>query len=230
VIEFAGPLPAVFPEGSTASLAVRRVEGSDGNVSVNFATVEGSAFHGLDLLAALGTLAWADGETGERQIEVTLLEDAFSESDEDFLVELSNPTGGAVLGDPAVALVIVEDTTPTETCVEDGLSLCLLDDRFLVRSDFRTPQGGSVGVALPMTSDTGAFVFFDPANVEVIVKMVDACAPPFDRFWVFAAGLTNVEVRLTITDTVSGEVRTYTNPQSTPFQPIQDTNAFATCP
>lgn len=29
---------------------------------------------------------------------------------------------------------------------------------------------------------------------------------------------------------VTGAVRTYTNPQGTAFQPIQDTSAFATCP
>jgi hypothetical protein len=35
---------------------------------------------------------------------------------------------------------------------------------------------------------------------------------------------------LTVTDTQTGTIETYTNPQGTPFEPIQDTNAFATCP
>jgi len=33
-----------------------------------------------------------------------------------------------------------------------------------------------------------------------------------------------------INDTQMGAVKSYTNPQGTPFEPIQDTNAFATCP
>ena len=37
-------------------------------------------------------------------------------------------------------------------------------------------------------------------------------------------------VRLTVTDTLRGVTKQYTNPQSTAFQPIQDTEAFATCP
>jgi hypothetical protein len=41
---------------------------------------------------------------------------------------------------------------------------------------------------------------------------------------------TDVNVILTVTDTQTGAIQTYTNPQGTPFQPIQDTNAFATCP
>jgi hypothetical protein len=34
---------------------------------------------------------------------------------------------------------------------------------------------------------------------------------------------------ITVTDTVTGVFNTYTNPQGAPFQPIQDTQAFATC-
>ncbi|MEP6769608.1 MAG: hypothetical protein ABJC61_13125 [Acidobacteriota bacterium] len=50
------------------------------------------------------------------------------------------------------------------------------------------------------------------------------------RWWVFAGGLTNVEVTLTVSDLHTGAVRTYRNPLGTAFQPLQDTAAFATCP
>jgi len=50
------------------------------------------------------------------------------------------------------------------------------------------------------------------------------------RYWVFAGGLTDVRVELTVEDTVSGEVRIYTNPLGGAFLPIQDMEAFATCP
>jgi hypothetical protein len=35
---------------------------------------------------------------------------------------------------------------------------------------------------------------------------------------------------VTVTDTASGAVRAYTNPQGTAFAPVQATDAFATCP
>jgi hypothetical protein len=63
----------------------------------------------------------------------------------------------------------------------------------------------------------------------MVIKVLDACSFS-DTFWVFAGGLTNVEVYLRVTDTKTGELQTYGNPLSTPFQPIQDTSAFATCP
>ena len=84
---------------------------------------------------------------------------------------------------------------------------------------------------MTQTSDTGLFWFFSANNIEVIIKVVNACtfaAAP--RYWVFAGGLTNVQVVLTVTDTSNGMTRTYTNPLNTAFAPIQDTDAFATCP
>jgi hypothetical protein len=84
--------------------------------------------------------------------------------------------------------------------------------------------------AEPLTDNTGFFWFFNRANVEVVVKVLDACVPPFDRFWVFAGGLTNVEVVTTVEDTQANQEQDYTNPLRMPFQPLQDTDTFATCP
>ena len=47
--------------------------------------------------------------------------------------------------------------------------------------------------------------------------------------WVFAAGLTDVEVDLVVEDTLTGDIQEYHNDQKTRFQPIQDTTAFSTC-
>jgi hypothetical protein len=46
-------------------------------------------------------------------------------------------------------------------------------------------------------------------------------------FWFFAGGLTNLETTITVTDTLTGRVKTYTNPQGTAFRAIQDTKAFS---
>ena len=45
-------------------ITVVRANGSDGAVSVNYRTVNGTAIAGEDFNAASGTLSWADGETG----------------------------------------------------------------------------------------------------------------------------------------------------------------------
>jgi hypothetical protein len=61
--------------------------------------------------------------------------------------------------------------------------------------------------------------------------VLDACGlPNFNNFWVFAAGLTNVEVRLTVTDVRTRQTKQYVNPLGVAFQPIQDTTDFHVCP
>ena len=92
----------------------------------------------------------------------------------------------------------------------------------------RFAAGGLAGEAraVELTADTGYLWFFDAANVETVVKVLDGCAAN-GRFWVFAGGLTNVEVELTVTDTLTGVAKTYANPAGRAFQPVQDTSALA---
>jgi hypothetical protein len=115
------------------------------------------------------------------------------------------------------------------TCAPDTTTLCLAGDRFAVTTTWRTNDGRTGnGQAVRLTSDTGYFTFFSASNVEAVVKVLDACGLS-QRFWVFAGGLTNVNVVLTVRDTRTGAVKTYTNPLNTAFAPVQDTGAFATC-
>jgi hypothetical protein len=135
------------------------------------------------------------------------------------------------LSDRPAPAAAIEEVPRAGDCVPNGTTLCLNDGRFEVKVDFETAQGQSgAGQAVELTRDTGYFWFFNDENVELVLKVLDACAPPFNHYWVFAAGLTNVEVDIQVTDTLRGAVRTYHNPQQTPFAPVQDNKAFPTCP
>lgn len=113
-------------------------------------------------------------------------------------------------------------------CLAGGTTLCLGGGRFEVTASWATSTASGTARAVALTSDTGYLYFFDPSNVEAVVKVIDGCALNQD-FWFFAGGLTNVETTIRVRDTRTGVVKTYHNPQGTPFQPIQDTGAFATC-
>ncbi|HYS56332.1 MAG TPA: hypothetical protein VER58_21450 [Thermoanaerobaculia bacterium] len=141
-------------------------------------------------------------------------------------------TMGMCTGDIVVRSNVVRvDVASATGCLQDGMTLCLNGGRFQVTANWRTADGNSGrGNAVSLTDDSGYFWFFGPNNVEVVVKALNACSQPEPRYWVFALGLTNVSVDLTVTDTKTGTVRTYSNPMGQPFQPIQDTGAFATCP
>ena len=111
-------------------------------------------------------------------------------------------------------------------CEADDRTLCLEDGRFAVRARWETADGAGDATAWPLTADTGLYWFFGPNNVEMVIKVLDGCEINGHR-WVFAGGLTDVAVAMTVTDTETGDERRYGNPAGTPFQPIQDIEAFS---
>ena len=121
--------------------------------------------------------------------------------------------------------ITVTDVSTAGDCVADGQKLCLQQKRFEVEvtwSDFEGNAGS--GRAVPLTADTGSFWFFDAANVEVVVKVLDGRAIN-DHFWVFYGALSNVEYEITVTDTETGAVQRYLNPSGA-FASVGDTRAF----
>jgi tetratricopeptide (TPR) repeat protein len=121
-------------------------------------------------------------------------------------------------------------TVPDKTgCTDSGTDLCLNGERFRVEVSWRDFRGvtGSGQVAFG-SADSGLFYFFDENNWEILVKILKGCALN-GRYWVFAAATTNVEYTLTVTDTESGQVRTYENALGVAAPAITDTDAFRTC-
>jgi hypothetical protein len=115
---------------------------------------------------------------------------------------------------------------PAQPCVAGPEALCLNGGRFRVAVVWRGTSAGSggVGQASPITDDTGDFWFFDAANLELVVKVLDG-GPVNGNFWVFFGALSNVEYILTVTDTETGVIQSYFNPQGV-LASIADTDAF----
>ena len=110
-------------------------------------------------------------------------------------------------------------------CQPSALNLCLNGNRFKVEVTWRTPDGKTgAGQAVGLSADTGYFWFFDPANVEAVIKVLDGRSLN-GHFWVFYGALSNVEYTLTVTDTQSGLVRHYFDPVGQ-FGSVGDTQAF----
>jgi PKD repeat protein len=140
-------------------------------------------------------------------------------------------------GNISVKLTVTGDGTNTSgtasatihLTVTDPYTLHLTNDRFTVTADWATGSGASAtsghGTATSLTADTGYFWFFSSSNTEVIVKVLDACSIG-GHFWVFASGLTNLGVNLTVTDTLKGATKSYVNPDGTAFAPVQDFGTF----
>ncbi len=120
-----------------------------------------------------------------------------------------------------------------DECVASATTLCLPgDERFAVSVHYQTSQGGGRegdGRTIPLDPlnvvKGGIFYFSDRANPELLVKVLDGCTVN-DHFWVFYAATTNVGFELTVSDTLTGQTRDYTNPDFHPADTVTDTNAF----
>lgn len=145
----------------------------------------------------------------------------------------ASDTGAFPAGKTAAASIVAEEavTEPLEletaaaaaACAPGPSDLCL-DGRFRISLAWKAQGKQGAGQAVPLTSDTGYFWFFQQSNVEVIVKVLDGRALN-GHFWVFYGALTDVEYELTVVDTQTGKSVTYKNPAGR-MASVADTSAL----
>ncbi len=120
------------------------------------------------------------------------------------------------------------EVSEATSCTARSDALCLGGGRFEATVSWRTAQGTSgKATRVPFGSDdSGLFWFFNQANWEMLVKVIDGCALN-GSFWVFSAATTDVEYTLEVRDTVTGRSTSYSNPLGSAAAAITDTNALA---
>ncbi len=99
---------AVNEADGTATVTVLRQQGSEGTVTVDYRTVDGSATAGADYITQSGTLTFAPGET-RKSVTINILDDNLPESNETFGFAIDNITGGASLLAPQNAEITIVD-------------------------------------------------------------------------------------------------------------------------
>ena len=125
----------------------------------------------------------------------------------------------------ALALFLGAATLSAVPCAPSTTRLCLNGARFAAEVSWRDFQGNTgAGHPVSLTGDTGYFWFFSSTNVELVVKVLDGRGIN-SSFWVFYGALSNVEYSMTVTDTVTGTIKTYANP-SGHLGSVADTSAF----
>jgi len=218
--------------GGKITIVVLRSGGSNGMVTVDYATSDGSALAGKHYIPVFGTLSWADGDMSQKSFDVLVLDDGVQDGTHTVNVTLSNPTGGATLGQSTAVLSITDNDHPgtPPPCIADATTLCL-GGRFKTSVEWRTATMSGVGTVVPLPDHaaSGLFYFFGPDNIELLIKVINGCAMNH-AWWVFLAATTNVQFTVTVFDTTSGKTQVYSNPLNQMAVPVQDTKAFATCP
>ncbi len=134
-------------------------------------------------------------------------------TDTPYTFRLASALGGtrAVSGEVSATTGAFRDA-----CRIGGQYLCLRDGRFEVQVHWSNPDmagdhGFGTGVPIDFSDESGLFWFFEPDNVELVLKVLDGTAIN-GNFWVFFGALSDVEYWVTVEDTQGEQRRTYHNP------------------
>jgi hypothetical protein len=108
--------------GTTAAAAagafqitVDRTAGTEGQVTVDYSTADGTAIAGQDFVSTHGTLVFQAGQTSQT-ITIPILTPV-SATSKTFTVVISNPTGGAGLASPTSQVLTILGPTPNQCFV-----------------------------------------------------------------------------------------------------------------
>lgn len=117
-LQFSSATFSATEDSGGVTVTVNRVDGATGIVTVDFETSNGTATAGNDYTATAGKLTFNQGETS-KTFFIPFAGDSVFEGDETLNVTLSNPTGGAVLGTPATAVLTIK-TPPLFLILEES--------------------------------------------------------------------------------------------------------------
>ena len=110
-LQFQFATAAVSEDAGAVLIGVVRGDDGTNSITVDYATSNGAATSGVDYTGVTNTLSFAAGET-VKFFTVPILNDALKETSETFLITLSNPISGGVLGSTRTTTVTIQDNDP----------------------------------------------------------------------------------------------------------------------
>jgi uncharacterized delta-60 repeat protein len=201
-LAFSAPAYSVAESGGSVSITILRTNGSTGVLSVDYATVAGTAQAGSDYVAQSGTLNFAEGQTNQI-ITIVILDDGAVEGDENFSVQLFNPGSGTVISGPTNVFVTIVDEEfgpgSLDRTFDPGLGADDLvrsvaaqaDGRILVGGAFTSFGGVTNRFLTRLLADGSNDVTFSPASGPN--GLVTSVAVNGDGRAVFAGAFTQVD-------------------------------------
>ncbi|HEX8250183.1 MAG TPA: Calx-beta domain-containing protein, partial [Pyrinomonadaceae bacterium] len=166
-LAFSSATYTVGESAGTATITVNRTGGSDGSVTVDFATVAGGTATGgatcetgIDYVNTSGTLTFANGVTSQAFM-VTICPDATPKANETINLMLSNATGGATIGaqNTAVLTITDDDAPPAGNVVVNPGNVAYVTLGEAIAAINAGTHTGAVTVDInASTTETGAIV------------------------------------------------------------------------
>ncbi|MFL6209445.1 MAG: Calx-beta domain-containing protein [Pyrinomonadaceae bacterium] len=186
--------------GGMAAITVTRTGGSDGAISATFSTADGTATAGSDYTAVSNaSISYADGETGQKTVNVSITDDSVYEGNETVNLSLSTtmingpqipPTGGT-----SATLTITENDAAPTFAIDDV-----------------THNEGNSGTTMYTFTVTKSGATALPASVDFTT--VDGSATVADNDYAANSGTLNfgaADTTMQLTVLVNGDTQTESN-------------------
>lgn len=177
-VNFTSPAYVVNETAGIVNLGVQRLNGSNGTVTVNFKTVNGTAFAGTNYTADNRTLTFSPGEV-LKTVGIAVQRDPRVTGNLSFSAVLSNASAGVQLVAPNPASVIIVDNDPgisftnaTYSILESGTNLVVTVIRVNANSgdvavNFATADQTAVA-GQDYTSTSGILTFLNGETEKTI--------------------------------------------------------------
>lgn len=110
ILTFSSATASAIENDGTLTLTLQRGGSDIGAVSVDVTLVNGTATSTADFTGATTTISWANGDTANKTVSISLTNDAIAESAENFQAQLSNYSLDAIPGGvTTVAITLLDD-------------------------------------------------------------------------------------------------------------------------
>jgi hypothetical protein len=205
----------------TLSVIANRIGGSNGAISVNYATANGTAVAGTNYTATSGTLSWASGDATAKTFTVAISNATPFSGNKTFSVALSNPSALTAIGNPGTATVTiagdaaaaigsVQLSAPTYAVGQSAGSVTVTATRTggstgAISVGYATTSGTAVaGTAFTAASGTLNWASGDTSSKTFTVAISDAT--PFSGTESFSVGLSGATGGATLASPSSATV------------------------
>ena len=159
---------SVAENAGTMSFTVSLSAVSGQNVSVDYATANGSATAPADYTAASGTLN-IPANSGSGTIDITIINDVSVEPTETFTVNLSNPVNATLADNQGTGSITNDDSggTPVTVIFQDGLNgYSGTRDATILSSSSTTNFGAEPEIEVDGSPDGGGVMMWDLSSIS----------------------------------------------------------------
>ena len=191
---------AVLEIDTELTLNIVRQGGSEGSVSVNYSLESDTAINDQDFVTATGMLTWSDGDTADKTVTVTLINDSLEEENEQFRLVLAAQDAN-VLGGVVETVITIKDDESNQAPVVNAGTDVETDVRASVEltGSAQDPEGALISVEWTQTAgetvtirnlDTLTMSFTAPATASNLTFTLSAT----DEFGISTTDTVTVNV------------------------------------